>query len=114
VKSKDYELAGIPMMPNVAGPDSTRLQILLYTILLAPLGLAPVAYGFGGVAYAIIATIGGLGMLALAVQVYRLRQGEPAMRVAQQLFGFSILYLFVLFATLLAEHALGFFRPVFG
>ena len=66
VKSKDYELAGIPMMPNVAGPDSTRLQILLYTIVLAPLGLAPVAYGFGGLAYAIIATVGGLGMLALA------------------------------------------------
>ena len=66
VKSKDYELAGIPMMPNVAGPDSTRLQILLYTIVLAPLGLAPVAYGFGGLAYAIIAAVGGLGMLALA------------------------------------------------
>jgi protoheme IX farnesyltransferase len=114
VKSGDYERAGIPMMPNVAGPDSTRFQILAYTILLAPLGLAPVAYGFGGLAYAIIGTIGGLGMLALAVQVYRLREGEPAMRVAQQLFGFSILYLFLLFATLLAEHGFGFFRPVFG
>ncbi|WP_262270067.1 MULTISPECIES: heme o synthase [Microvirga] len=114
VKSGDYERAGIPMMPNVAGPDSTRFQILAYTILLAPLGLAPVALGFGGLAYAIIALIGGLGMLALAVQVYRLRQGEPAMRVAQQLFGFSILYLFLLFATLLAEHGFGFFRPVLG
>ncbi len=76
VKSSDYERAGIPMMPNVAGPDSTRRQILAYTVLLAPLGLAPVAYGFGGIAYAIIATIGGLGMLALAVQVYRLRAGR--------------------------------------
>jgi len=114
VKSGDYERAGIPMMPNVAGPDSTRRQILAYTLLLAPLGLAPVLYGFGGLAYAIIATIGGLGMLALAFQVHRLREGEPAMRVAQQLFGFSILYLFLLFATLLAEHGLGFFRPVMG
>ena len=102
------------MMPNVAGPDATRLQILVYTILLAPLGLAPVALGFGGLAYAIIALVGGFGMLALAVQVYRLREGEPAMRVAQQLFGFSILYLFLLFATLLVEHGFGFFRPVFG
>jgi protoheme IX farnesyltransferase len=114
VKSGDYEKAGIPMMPNVAGPTSTRRQILAYTLLLVPLSLAPVVHGFGGLAYAIIATIGGLGMLALAVQVYRLREGEPAMRVAQQLFGFSILYLFLLFATLLAEHGLGFFRPVFG
>ncbi|MBM1172765.1 heme o synthase [Microvirga arabica] len=114
VKSGDYERAGIPMMPNVAGPDATRFQILAYTILLAPLGMAPVALGFGGLAYALIALIGGFGMLALAVQVYRLRQGEPAMRVAQQLFGFSILYLFLLFATLLVEHGFGFFRPVFG
>ncbi len=114
VKSGDYERAGIPMMPNVAGPDSTRRQILAYTVLLAPLGLAPVLYGFGGLAYAVVATIGGLAMLALAVQVYRLREGEAAMRVAQQLFGFSILYLFLLFATLLAEHGFGFFRPAIG
>ncbi len=114
VKSSDYERAGIPMMPNVAGEDSTRLQILVYTVLLAPLGMVPVLMGFGGLAYAIISLVGGLGMLALAVQVYRLRQGEPAMRVAQQLFGFSILYLFLLFATLLAEHGLGFFHPVMG
>jgi len=114
VKSSDYERAGVPMMPNVAGEDSTRLQILVYTVLLAPLGMVPVLMGFGGLAYAIISLVGGLGMLALAVQVYRLRQGEPAMRVAQQLFGFSILYLFLLFATLLAEHGLGFFHPVMG
>ncbi|WP_445501545.1 heme o synthase [Microvirga sp. G4-2] len=114
VKSGDYERAGIPMMPNVAGPDSTRFQILAYTVLLAPLGMAPVFFGFGGLAYAIISLVGGLGMLALAIQVYRLRQGEPAMRVAQQLFAFSILYLFLLFATLLAEHGFGFFHPVLG
>ena len=114
VKSKDYERAGIPMMPNVAGPDSTRRQILAYTVLLAPLGLAPVAFGFGGVAYTAVATLGGLGMLALAWQVYRQREGEAAMRVAQQLFAFSILYLFLLFATLLAEHGFGLFRPVLG
>ncbi|HZH10290.1 MAG TPA: heme o synthase [Microvirga sp.] len=114
VKSGDYERAGIPMMPNVAGPDSTRFQILAYTVLLAPLGMAPVFAGFGGLAYAIISLIGGVGMLALAVQVYRLREGEPAMRVAQQLFGFSILYLFLLFATLLAEHGFGFFHPILG
>ena len=51
-------------------------------------------------------------MLALALRVFRSREGEPAMRVAQHLFGFSILYLFALFAALLAEHAFGLFRPV--
>ena len=53
-------------------------------------------------------------MMALAVQVFRLREGEPALRVAAALFGFSILYLFLLFATLLAEHGFGLLRPVFG
>ena len=113
VKSGDYARAGIPMMPNVAGPDATRRQILAYTLLLAPLGLAPAALGFGGLAYAASwRSAGGLGMLALALQVFRRATGEPAMRAAQQLFGFSILYLFALFATLLAEHGLGLFRPV--
>ena len=115
VKSGDYERAGIPMMPNVAGPDSTRLQILAYTVLLAPLGLGPGRLGFGGLAYAIVALDrrprhAGAGRSRSTACA----QGEPAMRVAQQLFGFSILYLFLLFATLLAEHGFGFFRPVFG
>jgi heme o synthase len=112
VKSRDYARAGIPMMPNVSGPDATRRQILAYTLLLAPLGLAPAALGFGGLAYAAVAALGGLGMLALAGQVFRRREGEPGMRAAQHLFGFSILYLFGLFATLLAEHGLGLYRPV--
>jgi heme o synthase len=114
LKSGDYARAGIPMMPNVAGPDSTRRQILAYTVLLAPLGMAPVALGFGGLAYAAVSALGGLGMLALAIRVFRVREGEMATRGPQQLFGFSILYLFLLFATLLAEHGFGLLRPVFG
>src|SRR3954466_9318094 len=66
LKSGDYARAGIPMMPNVAGPDSTRRQILAYTLLLVPAGLAPVALGFGGLAYAVVSTISGAAMLALA------------------------------------------------
>ncbi len=114
VKSGDYARAGIPMMPNVAGPDSTRRQILAYTLLLAPLGVAPAALGFGGLAYAVVSGLGGLVMLILAWQVFRRREGEAALRVPQKLFAFSILYLFALFATLLAEHAFGLFRPVLG
>jgi protoheme IX farnesyltransferase len=114
VKSGDYARAGIPMMPNVAGPDSTRRQILAYTVLLAPLGMAPALLGFGGLAYLAVSAAGGLGMLALAWQVFRRREGEAAVKVPQKLFAFSILYLFALFATLLAEHAFGLFRPVVG
>ena len=52
VKSAEYGRAGIPMLPNVAGPDATRLQILIYTVVLVPLALVPSALGFGGLAYA--------------------------------------------------------------
>jgi protoheme IX farnesyltransferase len=114
LKSGDYARAGIPMLPNVKGPDATRLQILLYTLLLAPLGVAPAIFGYGGLAYAAVSVLAGLGMLLLAVQVYRRREGEEAARSAGRLFAFSILYLCLLFATLLAEHGLGLMRPIPG
>ncbi|MEH3146788.1 MAG: heme o synthase [Methylobacterium frigidaeris] len=114
VKAGEYARAGIPMMPNVAGPDSTRRQIVAYTVLLAPLGLAPVWLGFGGLIYGVVALIGGLAMLALSIEVYRRREGEAANKVAMSLFAFSILYLFLLFSALLAEQGLGLFRPVLG
>jgi protoheme IX farnesyltransferase len=114
VKSADYARAGIPMMPNVAGPESTRRQILAYTLLLVPCGIAPVVLGFGGLAYAVVSVITGAGMIALAAQVLRRRDGEAAARAAQHLFAFSILYLFLLFAALLAEHGLGLRWPVPG
>ena len=112
VKAGEYAKAGIPMMPNVAGPTSTRRQIVYYTLLLAPLGLAPVALGFGGLIYAVVGVLGGLGMLAFSVQVLRNREGEAEKRAAMGMFAFSILYLFLLFAALLAEQGLGLFRPL--
>lgn len=107
VKSGDYARAGVPMLPNVAGPDATRLQILIYTLLLVPVGIAPAFLGIGGVAYALVSALTGLGMIGFAWRVFRLREGDRAMKAAQRLFAFSILYLFLLFAVLLAEHAFG-------
>ncbi|MDH7797785.1 MULTISPECIES: heme o synthase [unclassified Beijerinckia] len=106
VKSKDYAAAGVPMMPNVKGPDHTRLEILLYTILLAPLGVSPWFFGFASPVYGVIAAVAGLAMLALAVRVWLVRTGASADRAAMQLFGFSILYLFVLFAVVVVENCL--------
>ncbi|BCM83649.1 protoheme IX farnesyltransferase [Methylobacterium indicum] len=114
VKAGEYARAGIPMMPNTAGPDSTRRQILAYSVLLAPLGLAPVFLGFGGLIYGLVGLVGGLAMVGLSVQVLRRREGEAANKAAMSLFGFSILYLFLLFSALLAEQGLGLFRPVLG
>ncbi len=97
----DYAKAGIPMLPVVAGLTETRRQILIYTLLLVPLSFAPMAMGTAGIAYAAAAaTVGGY-LLWLSVQVVRTASDAAAKR----LFGFSILYLFVLFAALIVEHA---------
>ena len=107
IKSGDYARAGIPMMPNVKGPDRTRLEILIYTLLLAPLGVLPFVLGFASMLYGALSLILGALFVALAVQVYRRRQGDAAEKAAKQLFAFSILYLFLLLAVIVAEHGLG-------
>jgi protoheme IX farnesyltransferase len=107
IKSGDYARAGVPMMPNVKGADHTRLEILIYSVLLAPLGILPFALGFASVLYGVLAAALGMLFVALAVRVRRQRQGERADAAAKQLFAFSILYLFLLLAVIVAEHGLG-------
>ena len=104
-RTEDYARAGIPMLPVVAGETSTRRQILLYTLILVPLGVAPWALGFAGPLYGLTAAVAGAIMLALALQV--LRERLPADRASKHLFAFSILYLFLLFAVLLVERGWG-------
>ena len=106
VKSEDYAKAGLPMMPNSKGTARTRLEILLYTLVLAPLGMAPWFTGLGGPVYGVVASATGAAMLLLAVRCFRLRVGPEADKAAMNLFAFSILYLSLLFAVLLAEHGL--------
>src|SRR5690349_4977546 len=60
-KSGDYERAGIPMLPVVAGAAETRRQILLYSLVLAPLGTLPYWMGFAGLAYGLVSALGGAG-----------------------------------------------------
>ncbi|TVR10598.1 MAG: protoheme IX farnesyltransferase [Salinarimonadaceae bacterium] len=114
VKSGDYARAGVPMLPNVSGPDETRRQILLYTLVLVPLGLAPALVGFGGAIYLAVAALSGAWMLVCALRVWRRREGPAATKACWALFGFSIVYLFLLFATLIAERVLGLFFAVPG
>jgi protoheme IX farnesyltransferase len=104
-RARDYERAGVPMLPVVAGPDETRKQIVIYSSLLVPLALLPAFIGLGGALYALVAIVLGGVFLARALNVYRTREGRDADRAARQLFAFSILYLFGLFAALLIERA---------
>ena len=104
-RSDDYARAGVPMLPVVAGPDATRVQILLYTVVLVAVALVPWPLGYFSATYGVTSLVLGAGMLWLAVDVYRLREGVPAGRATRKLFAFSILYLFALFAVLLVEVA---------
>jgi len=107
VKAQDYARAGVPMLPNVAGPAATRRQIVAYTLVMAPVAVLPALMGFAGLAYLVVSIVSGLAMIALSVRVLRVSEGEAAHKACHALFGFSILYLFLLFAVLLAENSLG-------
>jgi heme o synthase len=91
------------MLPVVAGVEETRRQILIYSLVLAPVGAAPWLLGYAGTAYGVTAILAGACMIALAWRVHKARDAEAGARTAQQLFGFSILYLFALFAVLLVS-----------
>jgi heme o synthase len=104
-RSDDYARAGIPMLPVVAGPDATRLQILLYTIVLVAVAVAPWPLGYFDAIYGLTSLVLGAGMMACAVHVYRRRERAESLRATRKMFAFSILYLFALFATLLLEVA---------
>ncbi|MFG1378937.1 heme o synthase [Xanthobacter autotrophicus] len=106
-RADDYARAGVPMLPVTAGPDETRLQILLYTLFLVPLAASPAVLGYAGLAYGAVAVLAGAWMIMLAWRVYRRREGDAAVKAAKSLFGFSIVYLFALFATLLGEAVIG-------
>ena len=119
----DYAKAGIPMMPVARGAKSTRLQILLYSLVFVPVAVAPGLTGLGGRIYLAVSVAGGLGFLYLAARLWRSRAGDQPDKAeavgreaalydvraeakpARNLFAFSILYLMALFAALLVESA---------
>ncbi|MEL7033912.1 MAG: heme o synthase [Pseudomonadota bacterium] len=117
VAHKEYEKAGVPMLPVTEGAKATRFQILLYTIILTPIGLAPLATGLGGLVYAIVGSLLTVSFLYFAVKVWRSRAGEAdaggaERKLAMRMFAFSILYLFGLFAALIIERGFGLYFPL--
>lgn len=104
----DYAKVGIPMMPVVAGEGATRRQILIYSILLLPLSAAPWFIGGTGAIYGVAALLLSGAFLILSVPVaFRTRSGEDdPMKPERRLFAYSVIYLFVLFAALVADRLL--------
>jgi heme o synthase len=106
-RQTDYAKARVPMLPVVAGRAATKRQIMAYSLLLAPLGVMPAVVGTAGVLYGAVAAVMGLCFVLLAAAVLRSADDGSGDRPARQLFGFSILYLFVLFALLILDRAPG-------
>ncbi|WIW53049.1 heme o synthase [Mesorhizobium mediterraneum] len=106
-KSEDYARAGIPMMPNVAGQASTRRQIFAYALILAPVGVLPWMFGFTTPAYGVLAVLLGAGFVWYAWKVLRMADDDHVMKPAKALFGYSLLYLFAIFAIYLADCVVG-------
>ena len=107
LQKDDYAAASVPMLPVTHGARATRRHIFAYALLLAPIGATPFFTGLGGILYGVLAALNGVVFVALALRVLRSHAGESdaaANKPARDLFGFSILYLFVLFAALLVEH----------
>ena len=102
-RCKDYARAGIPMMPVVAGEVATKRQMLAYTLLLLPLSVLPTWLGAAGTLYLAGALALGLVFTGLALAVLLEPPGEH--RQAKRMFGFSVLYLFLLFALLMVDRA---------
>lgn len=98
----DYRRAGLPMLPIVAGEEETRRHILIYSIVLAPLALTPVAIGMAGWVYGVAGVTLGAAFVALSWRLLF----RADVKSARVLFAFSILYLFVLFACLLVEQGI--------
>jgi heme o synthase len=105
LRSGEYARAGVPMLPVVAGRAETRRQILLYTLVLVPVSLAPWLFGYAGLVYGVAAVLAGALLALLAWRVWAAAEGRATDLAARRLFGFSILYLFALFASLLVDRA---------
>ena len=102
-RTGDYARAGVPMLPVVAGARATKIQMLIYTLALLPVALAPWYFGVTGPLYGVIALVLGLLFVAAAVSVWF----DKTDRSARRMFGFSILYLFLLFAVMGVDRAPG-------
>ena len=104
-RAEEYARAGVPMLPVVAGRTATTRQILIYSVLLGPISLLPWVIGFAGTIYGVTASISGAILIVLAFRLSR--SCETDRQAAHRLFIFSISYLFMLFAALLADHSAG-------
>jgi len=105
----EYAKVDIPMLPVTHGIKFTRLHVLLYTIILLLVSLLPFLSGMSGGFYLISAVILGLIFLVYAIRLHAGKDGK----IAMQTFGFSIVYLMLIFTALLVDHYISFLKSLF-
>ncbi|MCO6386101.1 heme o synthase [Aliihoeflea sp. 40Bstr573] len=105
-KAQDYASVGVPMMPNVAGEESTKRQIFAYSLLVAAIGVAPWLIGMTSAVYGSVSIALGAAFVWYAWKVLKMPAADRTMRPAKALFGYSLVYLFAIFAVLLGDVAI--------
>ncbi|MBI1262587.1 MAG: protoheme IX farnesyltransferase [Rhizobiales bacterium] len=111
-RSGDYESVGVPMLPVISGEVETRRQIVIYTALLLPITLLPVALGFAGWLYLVVTATLGLGFAGLVAILARTPAGPAQDKAAMRVFFYSIAYLFLIFGALFVERVFALYAPV--
>ncbi len=106
-KMRDYGSVGIPMMPNVAGERSTKLQMMVYAVLTAVVAVAPYFTGLASAGYGLFAAVLSAIFIYCSIAVWRMPDGDEKMIAAKKMFAYSVFYLFAIFSALLADHFAG-------
>lgn len=103
-KMRDYGSVGVPMMPNVRGEASTKIQIMVYAVLTAVVAVVPSFRGTASFGYGLFAAVLGLVFILCSWRVYKMPEGDEKMVPAKKMFAYSIVYLFAIFSALMADH----------
>ncbi|KKC41256.1 protoheme IX farnesyltransferase [Devosia epidermidihirudinis] len=113
-KQSDYGAAGIPMMPNVVGNQSTKVQIFAYTVLLAASAMLPTWLGYSGMVYTVVAVITGASFLFLSWRLLQAREDVAMRKAARVVFNYSLSYLFIVYFAFLTDNLLTRYGSFFG
>jgi len=102
-KTEDYRKANIPMLPITSGVKTTKLNILIYALLLFPIALAPFFLNYSGLAYLLISTILSTYYVFICYRLFTAQNSRLEKKLASKLFWYSILYLFMIFTSILID-----------
>ena len=102
-KSDDYKKAKIPMLPVTSGVETTKNNILIYSILLFPIALAPVIFNFSGLLYLSTSLPLSVYYVFICYKLFKTKKNKIEKKIAKQIFGFSIFYLFIIFVSILLD-----------